>query len=148
MILIILIKCTCPSLHFILWNISFFAPSNQFTRILWVKAVVIDNCIYTELHIGSLGRYLTPDIKLPVFEWTVVQRTGISSRVGFCTHRPHNIIVGGGGSTILLTDFGTVTSAHMACQIIDNHSFPECSITAHQTSRNTLLAPRMSVHLG
>ena len=98
---------------------------------------VTDNCIYTEHYIGSLERYLTPDIKPPVFEWMSQLCSALAylHGLGFahCDLRPHNILVGNGGSDLLISDFGTVTRAHMPCKIVDDDSPPECSITFHQT---------------
>ena len=98
---------------------------------------VTDNCIYTELYLGSLESYLTPDIKPPVFEWMsqLCRALAYLHGLGFahCDVRPNNILVGSGGSEILLSDFGTVTRAHMPCAVVDDHSPQECRITIHQT---------------
>ena len=145
-------------------HLSFFAFHLKNTFVRTVKPVhpnivqylaVIDNCIYTEHYIGSLERYPTPDIKPPVFEWTSQLCSALAylHGLGFahCDLRPHNILVGSGGSTVLISDFGTVTRAHMPCKIVDDDIPPECSITSTrlwQTSRNTLLTQRMSICLG
>ena len=127
-------------------HLSFFAFHMEHTFLRTVKPVhpnivhylaVTDNCIYTKHYIGSLERYLTPDIKPPVSEWMSQLCSALAylHGLGFahCDLHPHNILVGNGGSTVLLSDFGTVTRAHMPCGTTDDHSPPECNITVHQT---------------
>ena len=121
-------------------HLSFFAFHLEHTFLRTVKPghpnivqclAVTDNYIYTERYIGSLERYLTPDTKPPAFEWTSQLCSALAylHGLGFvhCDSCPHNILVGSGGSTVLLSVFGTVTCAHMPCKIIDDHSPPECS---------------------
>ena len=127
-------------------RLSFFGFHLEHTFLRSIKPVhpnivhylaVTDNCIYTKLYLSSLESYLTPDIKPPVFEWTSQLCSALAylHGLGFahCDVRPNNILVGSGGSEILLGDFGTVTRAHMPCEIVDEHSPQECSLTVHQT---------------
>ena len=128
-------------------HLSFFAFHVEHTFLRTVKPAhpnivrymaITDNCIYTEHHIGSLECYLTPDIKPPVLEWTTQLCSALAYLhvLGFahCDLRPHNILVGSGGSELLISDFGIVTRAHMPCLTRDDNTPPECAITVHQTA--------------
>ncbi|KAF8494797.1 kinase-like domain-containing protein [Gautieria morchelliformis] len=101
---------------------------------------VTDNAIYAEHYIGSLEYYLTPDMKPPVFEWTLQLCSAIAYLHGLnyahCQVSPYNVLVGKGGSELLLGDFGTVECAGTPCDKADEYGAPENAITQHQTSED------------
>ena len=102
---------------------------------------VTDNAIYAEHYIGSLEYYLSPDMKPPVFEWTSQLCSAIAYLHGLnyahCQVSPYNVLVGKGGSELLLGDFGTVEGADTPCDMIDDeYGAPENAITTHQTSED------------
>jgi serine/threonine protein kinase len=87
--------------------------------------------------LGSLEHYLKPEMKPPVFEWTLQLCDALAYLHGLdCAHNqlyPCNVLVAGGGSELQICDFGTVTRAN-------EHDFgsyptaPELAITQQQTS--------------
>jgi serine/threonine protein kinase len=99
---------------------------------------VTDNAIYAEHYIGSLEYYLTPDMKPPVFEWTLQLCSAIAYLHGLnyahCHVTHYNVLVGKGGSELLLGDFGTVECVDTPCRMKDDgYGTPENAITTHQT---------------
>jgi serine/threonine protein kinase len=101
---------------------------------------VTDNAIYAEHYIGSLEYYLTPEMKPPVFEWTLQLCSAIAYLHGLnyahCQVSPYNVLVGKGGSELLLGDFGTVECADTPCDMVDEYGPPENAITTHQTTED------------
>jgi serine/threonine protein kinase len=99
---------------------------------------VTENAIYAEHYIGSLEYYLTPDVKPPVFDWTLQLCSAVAYLHGLnyahCQVSPYNVLVGKGGSELLLGDFGTVECADTPCGMIDEYGPPENVITAHQAT--------------
>jgi serine/threonine protein kinase len=139
MIPLMLIGCTPLGLHLIR-NVPSSNPSNRPTQIVRYL-VVTDNAIYAEHYIGSLEYYPTPDVKSPVFEWTLQLCSAIAYLHGLnyahCQVTPYNVLVGKGGSELLLCDFGTVQCVDIPCPTFhEEYGAPENAITAHQTSED------------
>ncbi|KAF8494798.1 kinase-like domain-containing protein [Gautieria morchelliformis] len=103
---------------------------------------ITDNAIYAEHYIGCLEYYLTPDMKPPVFEWTLQLCSAVAYLHGLnyahCQVFPYNVLVGKGGLELLLGDFGTVDSVDTKCGMISNDAYgpPENIITPEQTSED------------
>ncbi|KAF8468750.1 kinase-like domain-containing protein [Gautieria morchelliformis] len=103
---------------------------------------VTDNAIYAEHYIGCLEYYLAPDMKPPVFEWTLQLCSAVAYLHGLnyahCQVTPYNVLVGKGGLELLLGDFGSVDFVDAQCDMVSNDAYgpPELIITQHQTSED------------